>query len=138
MVFSVNIIRQLHTTLYRYLSQDGGYWKLTDNKIVERNPDGSILRVRFVPISAVETPDFMNGLVQYYNEAIDDYHKEPLIIIPLTILDFLCVHPFSDGNGRIARLLTLKLLYHFEFQVGRYISIERIIEESKETYYETL
>jgi len=67
-----------------------------------------------------------------------DVEREPLVLVPLAILDFLCIHPFSDGNGRMARLLSLLLLYHADFAVGRYISLERVIEESKQTYYETL
>ena len=73
-----------------------------------------------------------------YDKCIHEWNKEPLLIIPAVILDFLCIHPFRDGNGRSARLITLLLLYHFDYQVGRYISLERIFEESKESYYETL
>jgi Fic family protein len=79
----------------------------------------------------------MQGLTEGYRLALAD-NREPLILVPLAVLDFLCIHPFSDGNGRVARLLTLQLLYHFDYEVGRYISLERIIEESKETYYEAL
>jgi len=136
MAFSENIILQIHTIIYRYHASDGGKWKATSNEIVEKNPDGSIKRVRFIPVSVVKTPTFMEALAEGYSEAIHNY--DPLIIIPLTILDFLCIHPFRDGNGRTARLLTLMLLYHFGYEVGRYISLERIFEESKETYYETL
>ncbi len=136
MAFSENIILQLHTIIYRYHASDGGKWKATSNEIVEKNPDGSIKRVRFVPVSVVKTPACMKALAEGYSEAI--HHYDPLIIIPLAILDFLCIHPFRDGNGRTARLLTLMLLYHFGYEVGRYISLERIFEESKETYYETL
>jgi len=136
MEFSANIILQLHSFLYRYHPGEGGKWKSTNNEIIEKNPDGSIKRVRFAPVSAVETPESMDCLTQGYKQAIEQH--EPLIVIPLTILDFLCIHPFRDGNGRVARLLTLMLLYHFGYQVGRYISLERIFEESKETYYETL
>lgn len=136
MTFSENIILQLHTLIYRYHTSDGGKWKSTNNEIIEKNPDGSIKRVRFVPTSAVETPASMAALTEGYRESVQQY--DPLIVIPLTILDFLCIHPFRDGNGRVARLLTLMLLYHFDYQVGRYISLERIFEESKETYYETL
>jgi len=136
MAFSSNIILQLHSFLYRYHPGEGGKWKATNNEIVERNPDGSIKRVRFAPVSAVETPDSMAALTEGYQQVIEKH--EPLIIIPLTILDFLCIHPFRDGNGRVARLLTLLLLYHFDYQVSRYISLERIFEESKEIYYETL
>ena len=138
MDFSTNIILQLHSFLYRYHPGEGGKWKAANNEIVERNSDGSIKRVRFAPVSAVETPESMECLTQGYKQAIEQHQHEPLIIVPLTILDFLCIHPFRDGNGRVARLLTLMLLYHFGYQVGRYISLERIFEESKESYYETL
>lgn len=138
MDFSTNVILQIHSMLYRYMPGQGGRWKMTDNEIVEKNSDGSIKRVRFKATPAVTTPFAMQELAQNYTKAIHAWQQEPLIIIPLAILDFLCVHPFSDGNGRTARLLTLMLLYHFEYQVGKYISLERIFEESKETYYETL
>jgi Fic family protein len=138
MDFTINVILQCHSMVYRYMPEDSGHWKIVDNEIVEKNPDGSIRRIRFKPVSAVETPKAIDALAANYKEAIHRHNKEPLVVIPLTILDFLCVHPFRDGNGRVARLLTLLLLYHFDYQVGRYISLERIFEESKETYYETL
>jgi Fic family protein len=89
-------------------------------------------------VSALATPAAIESLVKRYQEATNLHRQEPLIIIPLAIFDFLCIHPFLDGNGRVARLLTLLLLYQCGYQVGRYISLERIFEESKETYYETL
>lgn len=138
MPFSGNIILQLHSLIYRYLPSEGGFWKKTDNRIVDKNADGTIKRVRFEPTSAVATPGQMAKLVEYYNVAWKYENKEPLVLIPLVTLDFLCIHPFSDGNGRVARLLTLLLLYHFGYEVGRFISLERIFEESGETYYESL
>ncbi len=138
MEFSTNLILQLHRWICRYLPEPGGRWKMEDNQIVERNPDGSMRRVLFKPVGPLQTPQAMNALVEQYREAIQNRHQEPLVVIALTILDFLCIHPFRDGNGRVARLLTLLLLYQFDCQVGRYISLERIYEESKETYYETL
>jgi Fic family protein len=137
MAFSVNVILQLHTILYRYHPGPGGRWKMTQNEIVERDANGKVVHVRFVPPSPVATPGLMDGMTAEYTRAILD-GREPLILMPLAILDFLCIHPFSDGNGRMARLLTLQLLYQFDFDVGRYISLERIVEESKETYYEAL
>src|SRR3990167_5898188 len=131
-------ILQIHSMLYRYMPNDGGRWKMTDNEIVEKNPDGKIVRVRFKPTAAVATPFAMEALTKNYNQSIHNWRQEPLIVVPLAILDFLCIHPFTDGNGRTARLLTLLLLYHFDYQVGKYISLERIFEESKESYYETL
>lgn len=138
MKFSVNVILQLHSMIYRYLPSQGGRWKMADNQIVERNSDGSIRRVRFDPVSAFDTPAAMDRLVESYSHAVQTMSVEPLVVVPAAVFDFLCVHPFSDGNGRTARLLTLMLLYHFDYEVGRYISLERIFEESKETYYESL
>ena len=137
MRFTVNVILQLHQMLYRYVATPGGRWKMAQNEIVERNADGSVHRVRFTPVPPVATAGAMDTLASRYAVAVDQ-QREPLVIVPLTILDFLCIHPFADGNGRTARLLTLLLLYHFDYEVGRYISLERIFEESKETYYEAL
>ena len=138
MTFSVNIILQLHSMIYRYLPSHGGRWKMTDNEVVERNSDGAIARVRFTPTPAFATPTAMERLTLNYRQALTEFSVEPLVAIPLAIFDFLCIHPFADGNGRSSRLLTLLLLYHFDYQVGRYVSLERIIEESRETYYESL
>ncbi|MBI5186146.1 MAG: Fic family protein [Nitrospinae bacterium] len=138
MPFSENVILQLHSMIYRYLPSEGGFWKKTDNRIVDKNPDGSIKRVRFEPTSALATPGQMAKLLEYYHSARDHENREPLVVIPLAVLDFLCIHPFTDGNGRVARLLTLLLLYHSGYEVGRFISLERIFEESRETYYESL
>jgi Fic family protein len=135
---TTGVIRQFHQVLYRYLPSEGGSWKPTDNEIVEKDASGRVVRVRFKAVSAVETPRAMEELIRLYDDAATQDRREPLMIIPLTVLDFLCVHPFSDGNGRIARLLTLLLLYHFDYNVGRYISLERIFEESGQTYYDAL
>lgn len=138
MGFTVNVILQTHAILHRYMSNEGGRWKLANNDIIEKNLDGTIKRVRFQPVSAVETPIAMDQLVMHYQQAIRSLNFEPLVLAPLVILDFLCIHPFLDGNGRTSRLLTLMLLYQFGYKVGRFISLERIMEESKETYYEAL
>jgi Fic family protein len=138
MALSIHTIKQLHARMYSYLPEEGGRWKRTDNKIIETNGDGSIKEIRFEPVKAVDTEDAMEELIRCFDLATNQYQLEPLIVIPLTVLDFLCVHPFLDGNGRMSRLLTLLLLYHDEIQVGRYISLERIIENSKVTYYEAL
>ena len=137
MPFAEGTMLQLHGTLYRYLPQPGGRWKSTNNDITERHPDGSA-RIRFRPTTAHLTPMAMADLVARYRTALDQHLADPLVLIPLVVLDFLCIHPFPDGNGRMARLLTLQLLYHFDYAVGRFISLERIFEESKESYYETL
>jgi Fic family protein len=137
MPFSEGVVRQLHTMLYRYMPQAGGQWKATNNDIVEKHPDGTV-RVRFRPVPAHLTSMAMADLVEMYRAANDRHLADPLVLIPLSVLDFLCIHPFPDGNGRVARLVTLLLLYQCDYAVGRYISLERIFEESKESYYETL
>jgi Fic family protein len=137
MPFTVNVTQRIHSMLYRYHPGSGGRWKSTQNDIVERAPDGSITRVRFRPLSPVATPGAMRDLVRLWDQATDQ-QREPLLVVPLAILDFLCIHPFADGNGRTARLLTLLFLYRSGYSVGRYISLERVIEESRETYYEAL
>lgn len=137
MPFSVNVIQQLHSMLYRYQPGSGGRWKATQNDIVERAPDGSITRVRFRPVSPVATPGAMQNLISLWGQA-SDMQRDPLLTAPLAILDFLCIHPFADGNGRTARLLTLLLLYRSGYTVGRYISLERVIENSRDTYYDAL
>ncbi len=138
MRFTVNVVRQLHRILFAYLPATGGDWKMVDNEIVERADDGSVARVRFVAVPAVATPGAMDELTETYRAAVESGEHDPLVVVPLTILDFLCIHPFRDGNGRVARLLTLMLLYHLDYRVGRFISLERIFEESSDSYYETL
>lgn len=138
MRLTANVVRQLHKVLFGYLPRSGGSWKMTDNEIGERSADGTLKRVRFVPVAAVATPAAMDELAASYRRAVESGRHDPLVLVPLAILDFLCIHPFTDGNGRIARLLTLMLLYHFDYRAGRYISLERLFEESWESYYETL
>lgn len=137
MPVTINVIKQLHVRVYGYLGEQGGRWKPVDNDIVERDENGQIVRVRCRTVSAVATPQAMDSLIEGYALA-EQERQEALVFIPLFILDFLCIHPFRDGNGRLARLLTLLLLYHFDYEVGRYISLERIFEKSKEGYYESL
>lgn len=131
------VIRQLHAVMYRYLPQPGGAWKPVDNEIVERGSDGA-RRVRFRPVAAVATPQAMDDLARGLRRALLAEERPGLVVAPLAVLDFLCIHPFTDGNGRVSRLLTLLLLYRLGHQVGRFISLERVIEESKATYYEAL
>ena len=138
MKLNVNLVLQIHSVINRFVVPGPSRFKSGENKIVEKNPDGSIGKVRFEPVSAFNTPRYMEGLVESYNQAINQDGREPMVVIPLFVLDFLCIHPFGDGNGRVSRLLTLMLLYHFGYEVGRFISLERVIEESKETYYECL
>jgi len=131
------VVLQMHSMLYRYTGLKSGNWKQTDNEIIEIRPDGSRF-VRFKPIAWGDTPFYMSEMISLYNEYSSNQAYDPLILTPLFILDFLCIHPFLDGNGRIGRLLTLLLLYQSEFRVGKYISLERIIEDSKTNYYEAL
>ena len=137
MPITTNVIQQLHQRLYSYMPEEGGQWKIADNEIVERDANGNISRMRFKPTSAVETPQAMEDLIKNYDQALAD-SRNPMLVIPLFILDFLCVHPYRDGNGRVSRLLTGLLLYHADYQVGRFIALERLFEQSSETYYETL
>ncbi len=137
MPVTTNVIRQLHQTLNRYLPEEGGHWKTMDNEIVEKDADGNITRVRFEAVAAVETPQAMQDLMDGYERALVD-GRDPIVVIPLFILDLLCIHPYRDGNGRVSRLITGLLLYHAGYQVGRYISLERLIEQSHETYYDML
>ncbi len=113
---------------------DAGQWKRKNNKILEFDLQGQ-RRVRFVPVDATQTPHYIIQLCLAYQEEINRDRLPPLIICALFILDFLCIHPFRDGNGRVSRLLTLLLLYQQGIHVGRYISLERMIEENKADYY---
>ena len=133
-----NIILQLHRDLYQFSTYiPKGKFKTADNIITEAGPDGHE-RVRFTPLSAFETPDAMERLTQSFMEALGKSKMDPLLLIPMFVLDFLCIHPFADGNGRISRLLSLLSLYRSGYLVGKYISLEKIIEDTKETYYEVL
>lgn len=133
---NANYILQLHRDLNKFLgSSEGGLFKTSDNIIRETDINGNE-SVRFRPVAAWETPEAIDKLCMAFREAKDDV--DPLILDIMFILDFLCIHPFNDGNGRMSRLLTLLLLYQSGFIVGKFISIEKIIEESKETYYEVL
>lgn len=133
-----SIILQLHRDLYSFHpSSSGGKYKNQDNVIEEVDTDG-IHSIGFKPLSAFETPAVVEQLCEAYQEAVREERVDPLILIPKFVLDFLSIHPFNDGNGRMSRLLTLLLLYQQGYIVGKYISIEMIIEDTKETYYETL
>ncbi len=133
----VNVVLQLHRDLYQFNpTTPGGKFKNTDNVIAETFEGKE--RVRFAPLSAFETPDAMERLTTTFMDAINAGVHDPLLLIPMYIFDFLCIHPFNDGNGRMSRLLTLLLLYRSGYIVGKYISMEMIIERTKETYYEKL
>lgn len=133
---NANYILQLHRNLYKFIGNvDGGKFKTGDNIIRETDEKGNE-KVRFRPVPAWETPESVDRLCEAFRDAKEEV--DPLILSSMFILDFLCIHPFNDGNGRMSRLLTLLLLYQSGFIVGKYISIEKIIEQSKETYYEAL
>lgn len=133
-----SIILQLHRDLYKFSGKSiGGTYKNADNVIAEEDNEGNRF-VRFQPIPAWETPDSIEALCDAFDDAIARNEADPLLIIPMFILDFLCIHPFNDGNGRMSRLLTLLLLYRAGYIVGKYISIEKVIETTKGTYYEAL
>lgn len=133
-----NIILQLHRDLYSYSQgATGGSYKNSDNIIAETNTEGQ-QKTRFVPVPAFQTPDAMDELCTAFLGAWDADRLDKLLLIPMFILDFLCIHPFNDGNGRMSRLLTLLLFYKSGYIVGKYVSIEMLIEKTKETYYEAL
>jgi len=132
------MILQLHRDLYKFSGKGiGGVYKNTDNVIAEEDALGNKY-IRFQPVAAWETSTAVEALCQAYDDIKKNADVDPLLIIPMFVLDFLCIHPFNDGNGRMSRLLTLLLLYRAGYIVGKYISIERLIEQTKETYYEAL
>jgi Fic family protein len=133
-----NIILQLHKQLYSFSpSGIGGSFKNSDNLIAETDSEGN-QTVRFEPVPAFLTGDALENLCTSFNKSLEKNEHDALLLIPMFILDFLCIHPFNDGNGRMSRLLTLLLLYRAGYIVGKYISIEKLIENSKDTYYEAL
>jgi Fic family protein len=134
--FSQATVKQLHK-LTRGDIGDAGRYKVRDGDIIERLPNGGT-RVRFKTVCAARTARAMKELVSYYRQHMSENRIHPLLSVAACNLDFLCIHPFRDGNGRVSRLLLLLQLYHAGYEVGRFISLERMIEEHKERYYETL
>lgn len=133
-----NTILQLHRDLYKYTGYSyGGKFKNSQNYIEETNDKGE-KKIRFTPLSPVETPIAIQELCKNYNELFNSETCDLLVLIPIFILDFVSIHPFNDGNGRMSRLLTLLLLYKANYLVGKYISIEKIIEDTKDSYYDVL
>lgn len=116
---------------------DAGRWKESENEIVELRPDAAPI-IRFRPLVAAETPSAVEELCLVYRHTTDQKAVSPLLAIACLVLDFLCIHPFRDGNGRVSRLLTLLALYQHGYEFGRYVSLERLVEESREEYYEAL
>jgi len=134
--FSESSIKYLHKVMYKYLPYEGGNYKDRDNFIIEELPNGT-KRLRFEPVPWKEIPRHMAELVTLY-EQNNGEKADPLVVIPLVAFDFLCIHPFLDGNGRMARLLTILLLHKTGFFIAKYISLERAIEDTRKSYYETL
>ena len=135
---SQNYILQLHKMLYSHMNNpQAGRTKNVQNYISATYPDGHT-EVLFTPLAPYETPEALDKLCSEYNRVIGNMELEPLIAIPVFIHDFLCIHPFNDGNGRMSRLLTTLLLYRNGFHVGKYISLEAKISQNKDLYYESL
>ena len=133
-----NTILQLHKEMYQFLDvRFGGRFKDTPNEIDAVYPDGRNV-VLFKPLEPYETPDAIEAICDEYDKAINKYNVDPLIVIPVFIHDFLCIHPFNDGNGRMSRLLTTLLLYRSGYVIGKYISLEKKIQISKPDYYDAL
>ena len=133
-----NYILQMHRDLLKYTNYSyGGQYKTTPNEIdmIMANGEKKIL---FKPVDPYETPDAIDQICTNYQLALDKELIDELILIPCFILDFLCIHPFNDGNGRMSRLLTLLLLYRSNYLVGKFISIEKAIADTKEAYYDAL
>jgi Fic family protein len=130
-------VLRLHEILLSHTASRGGHYKTSDNIIMERDMHGNRV-IRFTPVSAAEVNHYMEQLTLAYLEARSNYNINQLLLIPCYILDFLCIHPFQDGNGRISRLLSLLLLYKNGFDSGRYISFEQQINQTKMKYYQAL
>ncbi|HIS08058.1 MAG TPA: Fic family protein [Candidatus Choladocola avistercoris] len=133
-----NYILQLHKILYSHMNNPmAGRTKSVQNYISATYPDGHV-KTLFTPLAPYETPEALDRICEEYNRVIGNMEAEPLIVIPVFIHDFLCIHPFNDGNGRMSRLLTTLLLYRSGFYVGKYISLEAKIAKNKDLYYDVL
>lgn len=131
------VVKHLHALAQGGTSGDAGIWKKRDNEIIEILPSGE-RKIRFAPTSAKDTPKIMETLCRNYRETCDDERIPSLLVIATFVFDLLCIHPFRDGNGRVSRLATTLLLQSHGFHVARYISLERLVEESKDEYYRVL
>ncbi len=132
-----NLILQLERDLFKYTDTVGGSWKSAQNSITEKRPDGTEF-VRFVPVEPYLVNEYMRALQEGFDALWRANEIDKLLLIPAYVFDFLCIHPFIDGNGRMARLLTMPLLYKAGYDIGRFVSLERVVEASKESYYEAL
>jgi Fic family protein len=132
-----NVILQFHRDMFKYTSARAGVWKPVENTIEARTVDGT-KEVVFVPVPAFATPAAMEDLCNDFAQATATGTPDPLLATAAFVLDFLCIHPFLDGNGRLARLLTTLLFYKAGFTVARYVGVERLVEKTKVSYYESL
>jgi Fic family protein len=135
--FKPSVVEQFHRDLYQFTNVPAGRWKTFENALEEERADGTKV-VRFRTVPAAETPAAMEELHTRFADALRACDHHPLLLIGSYVFDFLAIHPFRDGNGRMGRLLTLLALYQSGYEVGRFISLERLINESKETYYDAL
>jgi Fic family protein len=133
-----SVVRQFHRDIYAFTPTPGGRFKSSQNEVVRFDTQGTKLTVVFAGVSPFETASAMDELHERFAEALESGGHSPLLLAGSYVFDFLMIHPFDDGNGRLSRLLTLLLLYHCGHEIGRFISLERLVEESKETYYESL
>ena len=131
------IIQRLHAFAQGGFSGDAGEWKKRDNEIIEILPSGE-RTIRFVPTPARDTPKIMDALCRSYRKTFDEQLVPPLLVVATFVFDLLCIHPFRDGNGRVSRLATTLLLQSNGFQVARYVSLERLVEQSRDEYYGVL
>jgi Fic family protein len=132
-----NTLKYLQALAQEGTVGDAGEWKKSQNEIVELDPEGR-LEIRFQPLEPAMVPSAVGELCLAYKQSIEQVKIPALVAIAWLVFDFLCIHPFREANGRVSRLLTLLALYHQGYHVGRYVSLERIIEQSKERYYEAL
>lgn len=134
---NVGLVQHVHRLLFQYTQVPGGAFKREENVVVDRLADGTVVR-RFTPVSVPETPYFIEELIARYRTAIDDDRHHPGILIGLWVLDLLTIHPFADGNGRVARVLTNALLQEAGYEVTRYVSLETKVARSADAYYAAL
>ncbi len=134
---TVGLVLHLHRLLFSFTDGRGGYFKAEDNLVIDRHRDGST-STRFTPVGWQETPFYMDDLVARTNNALRTNDTHPLLIIAAFALDLLCIHPFADGNGRVARLATTHLLQRSGYGVGNYVSVEQLIYETTDQYYQAL
>lgn len=136
--FKRSVILQFHRDIYSFTPTPGGHFKNSKNEVARFDQQGNKLEIVFEGVEPSETPRAMDELHERFADAIESGEHSRLLLSAIYVFDFLMIHPFNDGNGRLSRLLTLLLLYHCGHEVGRFISLEKLVEESKETYYESL